>query len=891
MVSAREAFRWWLKSAYMAALLSLALTLPLEAQSVHGVLLEQGAGAPIEGAMVHLLDGSGSTILSRFTDKDGRFVLSAPAPGKYMLRADRIGYESSTSAPFALEAGQIFLYRLEIQVKAISLDGIVATATRKRCTVRPGGGDAAVVALVWEEARKALAATAWAQRERVFRYDAWSYTRRLEGPRERVVEEKGRPLTGFSTQPYKSLPAEDLAEHGYVRAIEGGRFYDFFAPNAEVLLSDPFLDHHCLKLVDAKPGMEGLIGLGFEPVAGRNVPEIEGTLWLDRKSAELRRLDYRYAGLDAGVPGEGAGGSVEFAALPTGAWIVKAWSIRTPVMATERVHWSGQTHLRPRVIAMQEEGGEVVRTYTATGQPIEIAVRSTLTGGVVDSTNAGAPLAGARVRLTGTTYTTVTDATGRFRLTGVPAGTYGAEFSHPRLDSLPLAALPPVEVVFEAGQEAQVELTVPPLDRILAAACPAPEADSTRTAVWGIEFGVLVGRLRISSQPGGAMARQAPAHAPEMEPARGRATQGAGAAPARVSLRWVQDGIVLGSAVSGDAAAVSGGAAAVVREPWQAELSVDEEGRFWTCQLPLNTPIRIAATWEDGQTARATVRMRSSLHFLELSPGISAAVQETDAQVERAVVEGVALQVIRTRLVPELGGGTAVVGRLQDQETGEPISGAQVRLDGNETTVTGANGNFRLLGTRPGLHSLRFQHIAYGDHQESVAIDAGTEALVVVSLAPQPISLDPVVVTGRTQLQREARRATTRRDLLVGTELAEAVRRGNTIIDAVRRFPGITVSEGRFGTTEGVANGVCIESIRRIARLVAPSTGAPFCEAIPVIIDGLHVGNSVTILKDLRLEEFESVELVGPVDASIRYGMAAASAGGALLLRTRRGGK
>lgn len=587
MISKWAAPAFYRKAGYLISLQGLGLVLalavphPLGAQSIHGILVEEGTEVPISGAAVHLLDDVGESILYRLTGSNGRFVLSASAPGTYTLRVDRIGYESITSPQLRLDEGQVLVYRMEMPARVISLEGIEVTS-RKRCTIRPGLEDGAEVARVWEEARKALAATAWTQRERAIRFDAWSYTRRLEGPRNRVAEETGRPRTGFFTQPYRSLSAEELAEQGYVREVDGGEYYDFFAPDAEVLLSDLFLDHHCFKLVDDRIE-EGLIGLGFEPVRDRRVPEIEGTLWLDRQNAELRRLDFRYTGLPPRVPGDGAGGSVDFAKLPNGIWIVKAWSIRTPIMAAERVQFRGKTEVRHRVVALQEQGGEVLRAYAAAGQTVELAVSGTLTGSVVDSTNSGAPLAGARVLLAGTEYSTVTDATGQFRLPGIPTGTYGVILSHPRLDSLPLAATPPVEVVLESGGELEVDLAVPPLERILAAACE-PGDESPDDADSKTESGVLVGRLL------------------GLSPDR--------ASSARVSLRWVEEGITRRGAHG----------VAVLREPWEVELPVDERGRFWVCELPLNTLIRISATWGDGQSTGASTRLRTTLQYLELSP-------------------------------------------------------------------------------------------------------------------------------------------------------------------------------------------------------------------------------------------------------------------------------
>ena len=79
------------------------------------------------------------------------------------------------------------------------------------------------------------------------------------------------------------------------------------------LLSDAFLDTHCLSVRD---GGDGRIGLMFEPVPDRWVPEIVGVLWLDAETAELDWLEFGYVNLlrtrEIGEPG----GEVSFARLP-----------------------------------------------------------------------------------------------------------------------------------------------------------------------------------------------------------------------------------------------------------------------------------------------------------------------------------------------------------------------------------------------------------------------------------------------------------------------------------------------------------------------------------------------------------------------------------------------
>ncbi|MBX6363030.1 MAG: TonB-dependent receptor plug domain-containing protein [Gemmatimonadetes bacterium] len=129
-----------------------------------------------------------------------------------------------------------------------------------------------------------------------------------------------------------------------------------------------------------------------------------------------------------------------------------------------------------------------------------------------------------------------------------------------------------------------------------------------------------------------------------------------------------------------------------------------------------------------------------------------------------------------------------------------------------------------------------------------------------------------------------------RRDAVEGAELEAARIRGARVVDVIRRFPGITVREGRFDTGTESGTGVCVESSHRLQRLEPPrgSDRGRFCEMVPVYVDGVRVGNAITFLNGLAVDEFESIELVPAAVAATRYGLDAGAAGGALVLTSRR---
>src|SRR5690606_23537360 len=64
----------------------------LAAQTVRGVLTEEGSARPISGALVLLLDADGRQASGSLTDEQGRYQIRASAAGRYTLRIQRIGF-------------------------------------------------------------------------------------------------------------------------------------------------------------------------------------------------------------------------------------------------------------------------------------------------------------------------------------------------------------------------------------------------------------------------------------------------------------------------------------------------------------------------------------------------------------------------------------------------------------------------------------------------------------------------------------------------------------------------------------------------------------------------------------------------------------------------------
>ena len=459
---------------------------PVGAQTIAGRVLGKVDGAPVVGAIVTLLDSVGRTMTTKLAEDGGSFDFAAPSAGSYTIRVERVGFRSTTTAPFLVRQGETLDVPITIVSEGVSLRAVKVSADR-RCVVRPQEGLA--TADLWNEARKALNATQltqMAQAAKRARRDPhrfavrWrKFERDLEPRSLAIRSEEQVEMEGETVTPFVSADPEVLARSGYVEG-DMARGSTFFAPDATILLSDRFLDAHCFRIQAPDKGRrDDLIGLAFEPLrltsdsAGLHV-EVRGVLWLDRASAELRYLEYGYVNLPFDADANRAGGRVEFRPLPDGRWIVWRWYIRTPRLERRQVSFTAQpTDWQTTVVRIREQGAELLEVMPAGTARVS---RAAITGTAFDSLR-GTPLAGARVFLSGTSLAAVTAADGSYAIDSIPPGKYLVSVLAPRLDSL-LLEPPAREVVLSAADAKQIELALPTPRTLAAQLCGEPMADT-----------------------------------------------------------------------------------------------------------------------------------------------------------------------------------------------------------------------------------------------------------------------------------------------------------------------------------------------------------------------------------------------------------------------------
>lgn len=531
---------------------------PAAAQMVIGQLVEESTGDPLEGAFVVLIDSAGGEHGGVLTNDEGRFFLRAPAAGDYRLRVERIGFSTRLSEPLALVVGETTTHKMRLSFEAIALEEIRVEG-EQRCDVRPGEGQ--LTAQVWDEAQKALRLAAWTEEQEAVRFRVVKYTRELDPGTGRVLEEHrtGRSGYGFGS-PFRSVSAEQLAGEGYIRQLADGT-WEYRAPDAEVLLSDSFLDNHCFELRRSEDS--DLIGLGFRPVERGGLPDIWGTMWLDRATAQLQRLDFNYTEMPYDVDPTRLGGFIRFARVRGGPWVVREWRIRMPNGVREvheYAHALGVNQTRYEMGTISEAGGEVYDVIDRAGRGLEDVTGGSISGVVYDSTGFVGK-AGATVTVRGAGIETRTDNAGRFTVTGLVGGRYGITVT-PRNWQYPWPAPEAAEVEVEEEGSARLRVTLPTADQLAEAWCPTgPETPS----------GVIVGRAT-------------------------SATNGAIAARSLIVVSWHELDVRADFAAFRD-------------EQMGALTTADDQGWFLVCGVPTEGEVRVLALPPDGDPERAVRRI------------------------------------------------------------------------------------------------------------------------------------------------------------------------------------------------------------------------------------------------------------------------------------------
>lgn len=369
------------ESAIAAVMVALAVSIsweqPAAAQEAPGAaelpvrIVAASSEEPVPDASVTLLAEDSVLVDHAVSDEEGRASLEAP-PGTYRIRVERMDVESWTSEPLTVEGGPSEERTIRVPLRPVTLPGLDVAADDGRC---PGTrGERRRGYERYQEVVEALRPVA-----RMESSDRYVFQVRVE---EEFIQGKDlrsyEPVPTRTTlipRPIATLGPDLLVERGYIQPGREGSL-DYYAPTAATVGSEPFAHSHCFRAIEDEAGDR--IGVAFEPLPGRKVPDVEGEVWLRGDTRVPLTLEFGYTGLNRilnqyevpkivadvrqrksddrrlhirrNIDDDPYGGQLVFEQIEDGSWITRQWRIRMPIL-WHRAIWlsNARTTLPPEV--------------------------------------------------------------------------------------------------------------------------------------------------------------------------------------------------------------------------------------------------------------------------------------------------------------------------------------------------------------------------------------------------------------------------------------------------------------------------------------------------------------------------------------------------------------
>ncbi len=286
-------------------------------------------------------------------------------------------------------------------------------------------------------------------------------------------------------------------------------------------------------------------------------------------------------------------------------------------------------------------------------------------------------------------------------------------------------------------------------------------------------------------------------------------------------------------------------------DPDEAETRTDETGYYRLCTVPAGRDVRLQASF--GQSTGSSMVVT---------------VSQGDADLED--------------LTLHLSAHGALVGTVQDYQSGKPLNGAVVSVLGTDVQqITDSTGAFVLDGLPPGRHLVTTEYLGYGQRTDSVTVFSQETVDIQIHMAPQAVEVEGLVVTARTRFGRTRVAVDKRADVFTRAEIEPILARTQNMGDLLRSMnaPGLSVREVQVTDATGVVvPGLCVEVSRRGGQ-------AASCTQAAIFVNGIMMPNPDQILMNLDPSSVDHIEILSPVDAQFQFGSLAGN--GAVLIYTR----
>lgn len=437
--------------------------------TLSGVVRDATSGLAVPGAVVSLLDSARSVLQRTASGARGEYRLTLSRVA-VRVQVRRIGFR-----PYELrllpDNGDNRTLDLRIERLPSIITGLIVRA-HAAC---PARADTPLAFGLWEQARSALLASVVARESQRADMRRYRFVRILDN--ERLADM--RVVTDTSVRSEASFAAV-LTPAGFVRsgfAIDGPVERTYYGPDADVLLSDAFLNGYCMRLADADPQHPERVGVRFTPARSqRDRVEIDGTLWIDTAARSLTHIAYRYLMTDGRLNAARPGGEVVFAEMPSGAVFIDRWTMRLAGFAMETIPGvimgtrpgGGVGSMQRLVRVISETGGALAEARWSDGSAWRGTFGAIAVRAVIDS---GRAVPERTIRLARSPYHARTDTASVARFSELVAGPYDAFLEDDRLAPIGLELAVPVPQPVALGETLSLRMSFPTPESFVTGRC------------------------------------------------------------------------------------------------------------------------------------------------------------------------------------------------------------------------------------------------------------------------------------------------------------------------------------------------------------------------------------------------------------------------------------
>ena len=287
------------------------------------------------------------------------------------------------------------------------------------------------------------------------------------------------------------------------------------------------------------------------------------------------------------------------------------------------------------------------------------------------------------------------------------------------------------------------------------------------------------------------------------------------------------------------------------------------------------------------------------MRSLWLEFGLSSIEDRAVPRFRRRGLIGVLVAALASGALPGLAQGQEtgrIVGRVTAEETGAPISAAQIYLPALQLgSLSRQNGSFLILGVPAGTHEVRVERIGMTSATQQVTVTADGVVVANFQLSTEALGLDEIVVTGTAGAARRREVGNTINQITVADVPVRAIQAAELLVSAA---PGVQLNldNGVMGSGASIrlrgnqslqmSNSpmIYIDGVRMQSGDF-PTTGGEATN-----IQGLSGRGSTLMaspLNNINPNDIERIEIIKGSAATTLYGTEAAA--GVIQIFTKRG--